>query len=208
MTTASNNLSLSKKEEDKQDDLLAALSVLAKPSSVNKSQKEHKLIKKKHRSRFFYQPSDSPATDSDSRKHAVHQSPALLAHNSEVDKRLNCLEKELPLELSGFIKQIREFFLVELGPRTLAAQAGTAQALDIVQRLLDSEIDNKPFVQFKNMLEEAGRIRMAKYIAQYMKLPQSSVEHILKITAPKTEIYFPTPMNIDMNAKLQEKKEK
>src|ERR1700748_1745341 len=156
-----NHLMLSTKaEEDGKDDLLSALTVLAYPTpQVNEvRKKKKKLIKKevpkevkKHRSRFFYKPTVSIAEEVAIRKETVVPTTSLETINGEVDSRVKTYVQELPNELQQHIETVREFFIKEIAPRTLAVQGGTAQALDVVQKTINSAIDPQPFAQFERM---------------------------------------------------------
>lgn len=204
-----NHLTLStKKEEDQADDILSALTVIGTPLKERSPDEKPVTAKPRrhHRSKFFYTPTTSFIEEVQDRKKEA-QNPVLDIMDAEVEKRKAEYAKEFPPQLSKFIILVREFFLKEIGPRTLAAQAGSSQAKEVVQRLLDTEIDNKPFAQFERMLTEANRIKMARYIAQYMKLPQTVVSQLLNSTAPQKEIYFPVPTNEERRAPAPKNKQ-
>lgn len=92
---------------------------------------------------------------------------------------------ELPPTLAANILSVREFFLSEIAPLTLGAVGGTSQAKDVAQRLLNTEVRNEPFAQFERMVDAAAQIKMAKYIAKYLKLPATYWKEIRDVLNPK-----------------------
>lgn len=185
---ASSTLLLStKKEEDAADTLLAALTTIAHASPVEESKP-----KKTRRSRFFYRPSVSFQEDIDERKQISKPVPVDLV-DQEVQERLNTYKTELPTKLTANIDRVREFFLKEIAPLTLAGQSGAGQARDVVQRLLNAEIDGTPFAQYDRMLAIATTIKMAREITKYMGLPAAMAENLLDSIQPKKEVAFMMP---------------
>lgn len=191
MSAASSLILTDKEGEDQQDDILAALSEMAYATTP----KRDRLIvvdeKKRHKSRFFFVLSDSIAKEVQKAKKKVAKKE--LDHiDTEVEARLKQLKKVMPKELEANIKEVREFFLTEIGPRTLAGGAGSVQARAVVQRLLGSEIDGTQFAKFERMSHEAVNIRMAKFIARYYGLPQSVCTKLLESVMPRP-VMFPMP---------------
>jgi hypothetical protein len=201
---ATNHLILStQKEEEAADDLLSALTTLAYAtpqvqSTDPEQQQPKKLIKKKkkrveprtesrHRSQFFYMPTVSIADEVEAAK-PISEPKVLEAVNAEVDSRVSLYSKELPTALQPNIEAVREYFVSHVAPKTLAVQAGTAQALDVIQRTLNTAIDPAPFAQFERMVAQARLIKMAGFVADYMQLPATAVADLVDSVTPKKEV--------------------
>lgn len=135
-------------------------------------------------SQFFFKPSPSFAAEIEQTKKAMRPKK-LTPADKETIERTKVYAEELPPILEGNINSVREFFLNEIAPLTLAAQAGTLQAKDVAQRLLKTEIGNQPFAQFERMVDVASQIRMAKYVAKYLKLPATAWKDIIDVLIPK-----------------------
>jgi hypothetical protein len=184
-------------QEEKEDDVLSSLLNIAYVTP--KAQEPEKPADlKERRSRFFYRPTESFSTDLDNRKRAQHPPPlsSLTILDKEVEARKVTYASELPDSLQSNIESVREFFLNEIGPLTLAAQAGTAQAREVVQRTLNTEIDGLAFAQFERMVGKGATLKMARFIAGYLGLPRNAVESILNSiqpTPPKEAMFFPLP---------------
>lgn len=205
MATRLSHLSLStKKQENDADELLSSLTVMAYPTEANqppvKTTKKKKKVERgsktttERRSRFFYRPTKSFDEELNARKKTV-EPHALKIITEEVDTRRAVYADELPSILQTNIETVREFFLKDLGPLTLATQAGSAQAREVVQRTLNAEIDNAPFAQFERMVATASQIKMARYIAKYMGLPRATAEALVSSIQPRppANIVFPSP---------------
>jgi hypothetical protein len=189
MSAASSLILTDKAGEDRADDLLAALSEMAYATTPRKDV----VIKKEKRfkSRFFFVLSDSIADEVEKSKKKVVKKE--LDHiDDEVETRLKELRRKMPKELEANIKAVREFFLTEIGPRTLAGGAGSVQAKEVVQRLLGTPVDGTQFAKFERMSHEAVNIRMAKFIARYYKLPQRDCQKLLESIMPRP-VMFPIP---------------
>lgn len=201
----SNHLMLSTKaEEDSKDDLLSALSTMAYAlptvTEVPRKKKKKKLVTRnrtdpppKRRSRFFYVPTDSIVEEVTERKQMTEPASGLESVNAEVEKRVVSFSNELPPELQAHIEKVREFFVTEIAPKTLAVQGGTAQALDVVQRTINSAIDPSPFAQFERMVAQARLYKMASFVASYMGLPKSVEAALIESVTPKKEVVFMSP---------------
>jgi len=176
-------------EQEAADELLAALSDIAYASP------EVELIKKsgKHKSKFFFQldPSFSQAT----RLRAKTFKKKKIAHiDDHIIKRLKAYRKEVPDLLEPNITKVREFFLKEIAPRTLAGGPGMLQARDVVQRLLNTEIDGTQFDKFERMSHAAVSMVMAKFVAHYYGLPIDAATKILIDIAPRQPSFIPVPV--------------
>jgi hypothetical protein len=154
--------------------------------------KKKKKTTKSRRSRFFYRPTQSFDESLNATKKVVAPH-ALSLITEEVEIRKSAYSDELPVALQSNIERVREFFLNDLGPLTLAVQAGTSQAREVVQRTLNAEVDNTQFAQFERMVATGSQLLMARYIAKYLGLPRSAVDSLINSITPKqpANIIFP-----------------
>ncbi len=174
--------------EEAADELLAALSDLAYSTPVTKTP-----TKRKHTSRFFFRISRAVAVDVEAHKKRLV--PKVMEHiDAEVEKRLKTYKKEVPPTIATNIEVVREFFLNVIGPRSLASSAGSSQAREIVQRMLNTEVDSTQFDKFERMSHEAVNIIMAKFVAQYYGLPIKAARRILASIQPRTPMSMPMPL--------------
>jgi len=104
--------------------------------------------------------------------------------------------------------------LKNVAPLTLAAQAGSAQAKDVVQRTLGAPIDQDPFLKFQRMLEQGLTIKMANYLVTYLGIPKTKVSELIDAITPKKEVMVfgpnhgaPPPQQMDNRRSRQEKPE-
>lgn len=193
-----------KKEEEASDALLAALSTIAHVQATPKPAKP----KRQRRSRFFFKPTISFKDDLDDRK-KISLPKEVEIVDEQISKRQKTYKQELPSELSSNIEEIREFWLKNIAPLTLAAQSGSQQAKDVVQRTLDTAIDETPFAQFERMVQIATLHKMSRYIVDYMGLPKSYATQISESLIPqqKKEVMFFPDMH-DRRRPQSEPKEK
>ena len=111
--------------------------------------------------------------------------PKELEHiDSQIVDRLGLYKKESPEVYQSHIEEVREFFLNEIAPRTVAAPGGALQATEVLTRLLDTEVDPSTVSRFQNMLNRATTLKMAEFVAQYFGL---SKEHIPGIIGSRAE---------------------
>jgi hypothetical protein len=202
------------KKEEAADDLLASLTSIAYKTpapEVEEVPKEPKKKKVKKVNRFFYSPTvsfDAEVTQRKKRKGNRHESIVTVL-DREVEDRRSSYAKELPKTIKSNIENVREFFLQEIGPLALAAQAGATQATQVMQRTLNTEISNVPFAQFENMISQASSIKMARFVAKYLDLPARTVEALLQPAqaVPPKEVYFMGASPWDERRRPKEKPE-
>lgn len=180
-----------KEGEDQADDMLAALSEIAYATPQHR---EAAPKKKRFKSRFFFVLSASIVDEAKSRAHKVKPKQVEYV-DAEIDTRVKTLRKDMPKDLEARIETVREFFLREIGPRTLAGGAGSVQARSVVEKLLNTQVDGTQFAKFERMSHEAVNIRMAKFIAKFYGLPRRDVARLLtSIEArPQQPIMIPIP---------------
>ncbi len=188
MEIAASDLILTDTEgEAAADELLAALSDLAYATPTTTVRP-----KRKFKSRFFFRISRAIAVDV--AEHKKRSTAKVMEHvDAEVEKRLKTYKTEAPEAIATNIKSVREFFLNVIGPRSLASSAGSSQAREVVQRLLNTEIDATQFDKFERMSHEAVNILMAKFVAQYYGLPVKAAYRILVSIQPRQPMSLPIP---------------
>lgn len=171
--------------EQKQDELLGALTRMAYKTPLVKEVKID-TAKSKWKSKFFFKPSksfdESLAKVKQQSKKAVSKDIEIF--EGAITKRTLEYSKDLPPALGKHIDGVREFFLSELGPRIFATNVGGAQAKDIAQKVLQAEVDPSMFAKFDRMTAVAADIRMARFVARYMKLSVKDAQEILAASMP------------------------
>jgi len=178
--------------EQQQDEMFARLSQIAKPLNDDGRKRKKQIkssgsIMKRNSDRpssFFFKPSESFDAIIERNKQAAK--PKKLKHaDDDITKRTRKMRKELPPVLLQNIDDVREMFLQQIAPKTFAAQTGTLQARTVAQRLLKTDVDAKPFVQFERMVEVGMQIQMAKFVTKYMGLPAREWRNVLEALTPK-----------------------
>lgn len=199
---------VTKSDENASDDLLSAITNLGK---LNKTPLPGRLQagEADRRSRFWYRPTISFSEDVTLRKRAsVPQEAQPMI--DEIDRRIKTYSKELPPDLEANMIDVREFWLKEIAPLTLPAQAGSEHARSVITGVLGSDIDVTSFMQFQRMMGEAAKLKIAKFLTQYMGLDPSQVEVLLQSVAAKQtprEVVYVSP-EADRRARPQPPEEK
>jgi len=179
-------------ELDKEDALMAALTNLAYSSKEDlaKKVKPPKIKKPKgSRSSKFWFTMSTVEIEVEEQKQKML--PQALEHiDANVAARLKKYKTELSPELKSNIETVREFFLTELAPLTIATNGGVTQAKEVVQRLLDTEVDPSLLDKFNNMANRAAVMRLALFVVEYFKLPKEHLSYM-----------FPTPTGQDPDLK-------
>lgn len=165
-------------DDDDTDDLLSNLSVTATATPQEKPS-----FVPKRKSQFFFTLTPALVLETEARK-KVLEAKKLVHVDADLVKRAKNYRKELPPDLSANLDEIREFFLQELAPLTLAVQPGSAQALEIVERTIKGAIDPGFILQFERMLVKGVNMKMSRFIAAYLKLPPSAAKVLLESISP------------------------
>ena len=127
------------------------------------------------KSKFWFQVEDNTLTVT---KEAMR--PRKLDHiDSQVDKRLKSYKKSSPKEFQNCIVAVREFFLNEIAPKTIAATGGTTQATEVIRRLLDTDVDPSTVDRFYTMLNRATTLKLAEFVVSYFGLPKEYMASII-----------------------------
>jgi len=162
---------------DKEDAFTASLSNLAYSSERQAlGYKEKFAIPRKSRFWFTLNTDDAAVQKM---QEATVVAAAKQPIDAEVERRLALYRKEAPGQLQTKIAEIREFFLTEIAPRTLASSGGTIQATEVVQRLLETEVDQSIMSRFENMVNRAATLKLANFVLKYFDLPKSDIDAII-----------------------------
>lgn len=187
---------------DNADNLLSSLTDIA--YSPTKAPKAPSTRAKTRRSRFFFRLTPSFSAQLDKKKKEF--APTQLTHvDAEVDKRVRAYRLHMPAELSFNIDAVREFFLNEIAPITLAAGAGATQAREVVKRLVKSDIDGTQFEKFEVMMAKAVDIKMARFVARQLGLTKTEAVQILEAMKPRQPQIV--PIGVPQNERPRRKKE-
>lgn len=162
-----------------EDDLLSTLSEAAVAAPVIKPEVTKLKIRK---SKFFFKLSP---TESQLEKRVKQFKPKELVHiDDSIVNRSAAYAKELPVSLATNIDLIREFFLQELSPLTLAVNPGANQAIEVVQRTVGIAVDDTVIHQFERMFAKGVNIKMANYVTNYLGLDPIEAQTLLQVTVP------------------------
>lgn len=158
---------------DQEDAMLASLTNIA---YSEKSLPSNKLNSTRN-SRFWFK-LESTQSIVDQRK--VKLAPKEIEYiDAEVEGRLKTYRPQIGPLLQDNISIVREFFLTEIAPLTMASEGGTLQSKEVVQRLLDTEVDATLFSKFHTMVNKAANLKMAIFVASYFDLPESALSNLL-----------------------------
>ena len=178
--TTNNLVGASQRELSAQDQLLSSLTNLA--YAVPKTTPARR---KNRSSRFWFQIETTEALVKKNKKKL--QAKAVEHIDQEVVQRSAEYKDELSPSLKDKISLIREFFLTEIAPITLAASGGTLQAREVAQRTLDIEIDSAMFSRFENMVNRAATLKLSQFVASLFNLPPEAASGLLgSPSAPPT----------------------
>lgn len=164
----------SRKQLDAADELAARLGVLAYrvPDQVG-------VPKENRTSKFWFKADPTISTPVKEVTKAVMKAKKLDHVDSQIERRLVSYKRTSPKELQECITQVREFFLTEVAPRTIAATGGTMQATEVIKRLLDTDVDPSTVDRFLNMLNRATTIKLAEFTLNYLGLGKEHLAAIL-----------------------------
>ena len=197
MTNEANTLvPVSDEELANEDAMLASLSDIAYSTITPKPAKPVTVRK----SRFFFRLSKSFADELEAKKREFV--PKQMVHiDAEVDKRLKSYRTQVPAELAHNIDNVREFFLQEIAPITMAAGAAANQALEVVRRLVKSDVDGTQFEKFERMMALAVDIKMARFVARALGLTKVEASEILQAMKPRPPQIIPVGVPNDRREK-------
>jgi len=134
-------------------------------------------VRKNRTSRFWFSLETTAQYVKDQQKNLK---PKAIEHvDQDVVDRVAIYKDELAPSLKQKIELIREFFLLEIAPLTLAASGGTTQARDVAQRTLGIDIDSAMFSRFETMVNKAATLRLSKFVATLFDLPEDAASALI-----------------------------
>ena len=105
--------------------------------------------------------------------------PKKLDHvNKGIVTRSEKMKKELPNQMKPLVDTIREFFLVEIAPKTFACSLGATQAKESAKIAIDSEIDEGIFSKFDNLINKAATIKLVEFVMKYFDIDKSYFDNL------------------------------
>lgn len=168
-------------ELDHEDQLLSALSNLAySVEEVPNPENAKRGNAPVRTSRFWFRLETTSEMVAARKKKLA---PKSVEHiDSEITDRLKTYEKELSPVLKDRIAQVREFFLTEIAPLTLATAGGAIQSRAVAERMLDTEVDSAIFARFENMVNRAATIKLGIFVLDYFGLPLTHFNDLVGAT--------------------------
>ncbi len=161
-------------EQDKEDSFQASLQRLA----YSTPKAPIPIRDGKWTSRFFFR-MDVPPPDANLRDLMVAKK---IDHiDAEIVARLDLYREEASGPIKTNLESVREFFLTEVAPLTLAASGGALQATDVIQRMVDSEVDPGIRGRFEQMVNRAAVLKMALFTLKYFNLPPEHLSQVMGI---------------------------
>lgn len=98
----------------------------------------------------------------------------------DTEKRTGQYEGELSPALWDNVSKVREFFLSEINPLVFASSLGSAQARDVVQRVLQTNVDQEPYHYFDNLMRKAIRLKLQQFVAQYANVDSKDLANLVE----------------------------
>ena len=166
---------MSIEEAKRQDKFLSQISRIAYVPNKDKQKSSPVKSDSKYKSRFFFHVDDKDELSviEDSVKAKPKEEPI----NIEILKRSDSYAKELPNSLKDSITQIREFFLREIAPKSLALQSGLAQAKAVVEQQV-GEVDASEMVWAEKFAVHSSKLRVLRFIKELFELTDEEAEKL------------------------------
>lgn len=129
---------------------------------------------RKFASRFFFVLDDTVLSQ---RKEKFK--PKQLEHvDAAIVARTTTYKKEVSPELKAKIEHIREYFLTEIAPLTLATASGARQAQQVVERYIDGKVDTTLLNTFEAMSARAARLKLSLFVLDLFDLDKSFLSEL------------------------------
>lgn len=134
-------------------------------------------VERKFKSRFFFTLPESTAEEVERLKRAAATSRRRTTESLEevIQRRVDSYKDEFTPSVAKGSDRVREFFLKEINPLIMASGVGSAQAKDVLQKMLGIEIDGQPYAHFDRLVRKAVQLRLAKFISEYFKVDLSEL---------------------------------
>lgn len=134
----------------------------------------------KRKSRFWFKMEEQPIVVSP--QEMKKKKPQYI--DQQIISRLEIYKQTSPKAFQRNIVAVREFFLNEVAPKTIAAAGGAGQAEEVLRRLLDTDIDESTAQRFAMMVNRAATLKMGQFVADYFGLPKEEISQIIGLAQP------------------------
>lgn len=184
-----NLIGMTVEESEKRDKFLSQISRIAHP--VDKAKVNPVKSDSKYKSRFFFKVTDTDEISiiEDSVHAKLQEDPI----NIEIVQRSDKYAKELPAELKSAIVKIREFFLKEIAPKSIALQGGLAQAKAVIEQQV-GEVDASEMMWAEKFAAHSAKLRVLRFIKSLFELTDDEAEKLYELTCTSKQnsiIMFP-----------------
>lgn len=181
-------------EAKRQDKFLSQISRIAYlPKEKKQNQAKSIKSESKYTSRFFFHVDDKDELSII--EESVTAKPKEEPINVEILKRSDTYAKELPSSLKESIVKIREFFLKEIAPKSLALQGGLAQAKAVIEQQI-GEVDASEMVWAEKFAAHSSKLRVLRFIKTLFQLTDAEAEKVYELAClPKQPNIFMMPSN-------------
>ena len=123
---------------------------------------------------------------------AANKPRRLEPDNKELSEFETRAKKTLPKLTQPNIKRVRQFFIEELAPLTMAVGAAVFQAKAVLKATTGEDPDPSAFANFERMAKSAVNLRMAQFLQDYLSLPAEAVSLLLESNSPARPPVRPT----------------
>lgn len=141
---------------------------------------------KKSRSRFFFRVD---------KEDTINIREEDVPVNSDLVKATDDAQSSLPARMAPLVNDVRDFFVNELAPLTLAGITGAQQARAALAEVLGVEVDATTEVKFRSLLARAIDIKLASYVKNYMNLSEDEATLLLDTLKPRNPANLVLPLS-------------
>ena len=166
---------MSIEEAKRQDKFLSQISRIAYVPEKDKRKPSPVKSDSKYKSRFFFHVDDKDELSVI--EASVKAKPKEEPINIEILKRSDQYAKELPASLRDAITQIREFFLKEIAPKSIALQGGLAQAKAVIEQQV-GEVDASEMSWAEKFAVHSSKLRVLRFIKELFELTNEEAEKV------------------------------
>ena len=151
------------------------------PTVVKSNKPPVSVPKAGRKSRFFFMVHDESLA-----AHKESFKPPAVEHvDKAVVDHVKRVESKIPGLLSSNIEEIRQFFVDDLSPLTLAVGTGGDQAREVLKRVTGVEVSPEAFYRFEQMAHQAVLIRLSLFLEKFMGLPMGSASELMPKPTPR-----------------------
>lgn len=168
------------------DALASSLTTVAAstPKSKPKEKEAKKLVTRKYNSSFFFSLKDEYLEQERMRR--MTEVKVLPSSTKAVVDASKELEKILPSRLEPNIEEVRDFFLHDLGPKTLASMSGLDEACAIIEQITGASVDRNTVDSFRRIMVQGSRLKMVQFVSKYLDLSEQSIKDLMTSVVNQT----------------------